>query len=534
MKISFKYLLLLLLLCSTKLSAQLTSGYTNPVVRGMNPDPSICRAGDDFYLITSSMYLYPGIPVYHSKDLVNWQMIGYCLTRPSQYFLDKNNNSPMMYAATLRYSKGVFYMITTDVSGGGNFFVTATNPAGPWSDPVTIDKGVFDPSLFFDDDGKVYYTRRGDFKDKDIVQAEIDIKTVKLLTPLKGISKGLVSTDTEGPHLFKKDGWYYLTMGEGGSRALHMQTIARSKSPWGPFEKDPDNPVISQHNAWWYHIRSIGHADFIDAPHGSSWAICLATRHSSYDAFSAIGRETFLLPVDWKNGWPTVKPEHRYYLTVNAKVLPPQPWPMEPVREDFDAAHLALKWNMLAYPHTQWYSLTERPGYLRLHGSAEKLIQTTQVAFIGQRQKEMSGECATELQFTPTAANEEAGITVFQNANYHYDLFITLRDNKKVAVLRKNVGDLSQETNTMQLSGNTQQFKIMIDADYYHFLVKQDTGWVELGKGITNLIATEVAAVWSGTFIGMYSTGNGMPCKQPADFAWFDTQFTELKFTDTP
>ncbi len=145
MKNYLKYFLFILLLISAKLYAQSVWGYTNPVVRGMNPDPSICRVCNDFYLVTSTMYLYPGVPVYHSKDLVNWQLIGYCLTRPSQYFLDKNKNSPMMYAATLRYNKGVFYMITTDVAGGGNFFVTASNPAGPWSDPVMIDKDIFDP-----------------------------------------------------------------------------------------------------------------------------------------------------------------------------------------------------------------------------------------------------------------------------------------------------------------------------------------------------------------------------------------------------
>ncbi len=532
MKIAFKSIFLILSVLYSQLYAQSVTGYTNPIVRGMNPDPSICRAGDDFYLVTSTMYLYPGVPVYHSKDLINWQLIGYCLTRTSQYFLDKNNNSPMMYATTIRYHKGVFYMITTDVAGGGNFFVTATNPAGPWSDPVAIDQPVFDPSLFFDDDGKVYYTRRGDFNDKNIVQAEIDIKTGKLLTPLKGISKGLISTDTEGPHLFKKNGWYYLTMGEGGSRALHMQTIARSKSPWGPFEKDPDNPVISQHNAWWYHIRSLGHADFIDAPDGSTWAVCLGTRHSSYDAFSAIGRETFLLPVEWKNGWPVIKNEYKYYLPVHAKTLPLHPWKPEPVRDDFDSARLRLAWNMLAYPFTQWYNLTERPGYLRLHGTAEKLIQTKQVAFIGQRQKEMSGECSTELDFAPTGNNEEAGITVFQTANFHYDLFVTLRDDKRVAVLRKTVGDLSEEAATMPLAGNVQQLKVMMEPDNYHFMVKKDSGWVEIGKGITNLIATEVAQVWSGAFIGMYSSGNGTPCKNPADFNWFDAGFKEVKLTD--
>lgn len=531
MNAGIKILFALLLIFTGKTFSQNTPGYINPVIRGINPDPSICRVGNDFYMVTGSN-MYPGIPVYHSKDLVNWQLKGYCLTRASHFFLDRNNNSPVIYAPTLRYNKGVFYMITTDVAGGGNFFVTATDPAGPWSDPVQIDREVFDPSLFFDDNGKVYYTRRGDFKDKNIVQAEIDITTGKLLTPLKGISKGLVSTDTEAPHIFKKAGWYYLTMGEGGSRALHMQTIARSKSPWGPFEKNPGNPVISQHNAWWYHIRALGHADFIDAPDGSNWAVCLGTRHSSYDAFSVIGRETFLLPVEWKNGWPVVKPEYKYYLRINTPVLPLQPFPEEPVRDDFVSNQLALKWNRLAYPLSTWFSLTERPGYLRLHGTAEPLAFSKQVAFVGLRQKEMSGECSSAMEFTPATDKEEAGITVFQTANYHYDLFITLRNGKQSVVLRKTVGDISQETAVLPVSGNGFQLKIVIGPDNYHFLINQNNGWLELGKGITNLIATEVAQVWTGAYIGMYSTGNGTDCKNPADFDWFEADFQEMDFKD--
>ena len=161
------------------------------------------------------MFFYPGVPVYHSKDLINWNLIGYCLTTKEHFCLDKNNSSPMMYAATLRYHDGTFYMITTEVNGGGNFFVTAKNPAGPWSAPVFIDRPMFDPSLFFDDDGKVYYTRRGSFDNKDIVQAEIDISTGKLLTELRSVGKGLVSDDIEGPHLYKVDGLYYLMRNEG-------------------------------------------------------------------------------------------------------------------------------------------------------------------------------------------------------------------------------------------------------------------------------------------------------------------------------
>jgi xylan 1,4-beta-xylosidase len=179
--------------------------YSNPVISGFNPDPSVCSVGEDYYLVTSSFEYFPGVPVYHSRDLVNWEQIGYCLDRREQLNLEGMGLWQGIYAPVIRYHEGLFYMITTLVGGGGNFYVTASNPAGPWSDPVWVDDGQFDPSLFFDDDGKVYYTRRGP---TGIVQAEIDLKTGKLISPLKEITRGLIYRDAEGPHLYKINGWY--------------------------------------------------------------------------------------------------------------------------------------------------------------------------------------------------------------------------------------------------------------------------------------------------------------------------------------
>ncbi len=319
-------------------------------------------------------------------------------------------------------------------------------------------------------------------------------------------------------------------MGEGGSRALHMQTIARSKSPWGPFEANPNNPIISQHNAWWHHIRALGHADFVEAPNGSWWAVCLGTRHSSYDSFSAIGRETFLLPVQWVNDWPVIKPEHRQKLEVNVPTLPLKPWPAEPTKDEFEGAKLGLSWNLLSYASIPYYSLSERKGFLRLKGTSEPLWETHPVAFVGCRQKEMIGECTTELEFLPTTDREEAGITAFQNSKYHYDLFVTLRNGKKVAVLRKSVGDMVVEAASIPVQGKRIKFKISADLDKYTFRVADESGaWKELGTGNANLISTEVAQVWSGVLLGMYSTGNGKACKNPADFDWFEATFQPAK-----
>lgn len=502
--------------------------YRNPVLRGVNPDPSICCVGDDFYLVTSSMHLYPGLPMYHSRDLIHWRCIGHCLTRPEHFFLKNNKNSPMMYAATLRYHQGIFYVICTDVHGGGNFIVFAENPAGPWSAPITVDRPMFDPSLFFDEDAKVYYTRRGEFKDKNIVQAEIDMHTGRLLTPLRSVCKGLVSDDAEGPHLFKKDGWYYLTMGEGGSRFLHMQTIARSTSPWGPFSANPANPIIDQRQAWWHPIRSLGHADFVESGDGRWWAVCLGTRHYNYDALSVIGRETFLFPVQWVDGWPIIEATHRCHLRVAVKTLSWHPW-RKADRDEFEQPHLSLRWNMLAYPFTRFYSLHERPGYLRLWGTAESLGTAKQCAFVGTRMQEMAGICTTEMEFTPTKENEEAGITLYQNDQFHYDLFVALRAAQRCVVLRKTVGDLIVESKPIAVEERIVGLKIVLGPEkcLFEFLAKRS--WQCAGTGLTNLLATEIASVWSGALIGLYSSGNGYACKNPADFAWFAAEFLELE-----
>lgn len=506
------------------------SEYENPIVRGVNPDPSVIRVGSDYYMVNSSFSFYPGCPIRHSRDLINWELIGYALTRPSQFSLDKNHGHPQLYAPTLRYHDGTFYMITTDINGGGNFYVTAQNPAGPWSDPIYIDRAQFDPSLFFDDDGTVYYTRRGPFETKDIVQAPIDIKTGKLLSPLRSIGVGMVSDDAEGPHLYKINGWYYLSEAEGGSRFLHMQTIGRSKSPWGPFEPDPHNPWISQHVAWWNPVKSTGHADLVDTPDGKWWAVYLGTRHANYSHFS-IGRETFLAPVEWQDGWPVVKQNDISQLTVHEETLPLHPWPSQPERDDFSATSLSLSWAFLDYPAKGIYSLTDRPGFLRLNGTAAGLEYSAEAAFIAHRQTEWNGSAATLLDFKPATDKEEAGLAVFMSPDYHYEIFETSIDGKPAVAVRKSVGDIKLVIASEPVGLGPLQLKVEYDPEHYRFYYAEPGGeWKLLGSGLERLISSEVADVWSGMLIGLYSTGNGRPVANPADFNWFEDKPVHMPY----
>ena len=342
--------------------------FRNPILRGLNPDPSICRAGEDYYLATSTLFLFPGVPIHHSRDLVNWRLIGHALTRREQFRPAPNGAPPMIYAPTLRFHNGTFYLITTNVHGGGNFYVTATDPAGPWSDPIFVDDEVFDPSLFFDDDGKVYYTRRGPLDEKDVLQAEIEVATGQLLSPLRSIGVGMVSDDAEGPHLYHIGEWYYLLQAEGGSRFLHMGTIGRARTPWGPFEPCPHNPIVAQHNAWWHPIKSLGHPDLVQAADGSWWAVFLGTRHFSYDALTLLGRETFLSPVGWKDGWPHLEPGALRSLEVDAPTLPLHSWPPLPVRDDFNE-ELGPRWTFLTLPDSQLLNTPRAPRLVAFVGT---------------------------------------------------------------------------------------------------------------------------------------------------------------------
>ena len=495
--------------------------YMNPVISGFNPDPSVCRVGEEYYLVTSTFEYFPGVPVYHSRDLVNWKHIAYCLTRDSQVDLRNTGFWGGIYAPTLRYHDGMFYMITTNVGGGGNFYVTATDPAGPWSDPVWVDEGWFDPSLFFDDDGKVYYTRRGP---TGIVQAEIDIKTGRLNTELIGIAKGMISRDAEGPHLYKFNGWYYLMMAEGGTRALHMETIGRSRNAWGPFNPCPHNPILAQHEGWGNIIRGPGHAELFQAHDGSWWMMFLATRHKNYDALAHMGRESFLVPVAWENGWPVIDKHSLLKLEMNVKTLPLQPVEPEEIRDEFDSETLRLCWMFLRNPVENSWSLSEKPGFLRLYGQPATLREIGSPAFVGRKQTSFDFRAETLIHFNPTSDNQEAGLTVYLNDRHHYEFIIRRQNGARHLSLRKTIGDVVIETNRVSPDPGPVNLRITADHEKYSFQYKtgQTKKYHTLDTGLTQYLGTELASTFTGVFVAMFASGNGELSDCPADFDWFE------------
>lgn len=523
------------------ISLQAQTGYKNPILPGMYPDPSICKAGDDYYLINSSMGYFPGIPISHSKDLVNWEQIGYVLTTKEQLPLESSAGfggiSGGIMAPTIRFHNGTFYVISTNLTKFKNFIVTAKDPKGPWSAPIWIDiPGMaIDPSLFFDDDGKVYLTVTPDFsKLEGIRLAQIDVTTGKLLTPLKSIWNGTGGWSPEGPHMFKKDGWYYLLMAEGGTEYGHKVVIARSKNIDGPYDADPANPIlthirrVTQNSS----IQGVGHPDIVQASDGSWWMVVLAFRHRSMHHL--LGRETFIAPVEWtKDEWPVVNKNGTLALDMNVPTLPQYPYPEQPARDDFTGPALGFSWNYPGNPVTENYSLTARPGYLRLKGDTSNITQGKRVTFTGRRQQHENFSAITSLDFMPLNETDEAGLTVFMDYKAHYDLSVRIINGKRTLMLTYNLGMIKHTEKQITLGNGPVELKVeakvsggaFSSANDYTFSYSQDGRPYQVISMVDGkYLSTETNGGFTGVYLGLFATGNGHKSIATADFDWFEYQ----------
>jgi xylan 1,4-beta-xylosidase len=504
--------------------------YTNPVIPGFYPDPSLCKVGDDFYLVNSSFQYFPGVPIFHSRDLIHWEQIGYCLTRESQLDLKGCGSSMGIYAPTLRYHQGRFYMITTNMNLSRNFYVWSEKPEGPWSDPVWIDSPGIDPSLFFDEDGRVYLTGTNDLfsnQQPGIYQAEIDIGTGKLLSERELIWKGTGANAPEGPHLYRIKGKYYLLIAEGGTEYGHMVTIARSDSPYGPFESNPNNPILT-HRSMGSPIHATGHADFVEMENGSWWAVFLGIRPVSVPfvgRYHHLGRETFLAPVIWSaEGWPVIGEGGMAAEKMSVGTLMNGKGASFNIIDEFEDNQLHYCWNFLRNPQEIDWSLEARPGWLTLHGSAVTLNDIASPAFIGRRQQHFNCTVSTLLSFDPVYEGEEAGLTVYMNEQFHYEIALTYDSDKgRKVILRRRVGSLWKVELEEAVEGTEIIMGIEANTTTYSFFYNEPNGEQKaFGSGECSLLSTEVAGGFTGVYIGMYATGNGRPCKAPAYFDWFE------------
>lgn len=509
--------------------------FTNPIIPGFHPDPSICRVGQDYFLVTSSFEYFPGVPLFHSRDLVHWRQIGHVLTRPSQLSFPHWRPSGGIFAPTIRYHAGIFYMMTTNMAGGGNFYVHTRDPFGAWSEPVWVDQSGIDPSLFIDDDGRAYLTSNwiGRFPPPaeidpanpvwGIQQSEIDIATGKRLTEPQRIWPGTGGRFPEAPHLYKIKGRYYLLIAEGGTELAHMVTIARSATPWGPWESCPHNPILT-HRSVQSPFQATGHADLIEAHDSSWWLVCLGIRPQGMPACAHLGRETFLAPVCWDEaGWPVVGQQGQIRVELDSPAFAPVTWERAPVRDDFATPQLGVPWNFLGVPDAATWSLTARADALCLQGNAAGLDDGPPVAFIGRRQEQLACTVATQIDFAPTTANEAAGLTVWMNPTHHYDLFITCQNGQRQVVVRRRIGSLVGEVVRKPVAPGLVTLTIQAEPQNYTFGVLDANGEPQvLANGEARYLAPEVASGFTGVYFGLYASGNGCAATTPAFFDWFD------------
>jgi len=510
--------------------------FRNPILTGCYPDPSICRAGEDYYLVTSTFEYFPGLPVFHSRDLVHWYQVGHVLDRPSQLPLDGVRPSGGLYAPTIRYWNETFYVINTLVDGtgkAGNFIVTASDPAGPWSEPHWLDSAAgIDPSLFFDNDGRVWYTgtrlnETGYYEGHtEIWLQELDLTSMRLVGEeyilWDGAVKGVVWA--ESPHIYKVDDRYYLLIAEAGTAHHHAVTVARSDSITGPYEGNRGNPILThRHLGLDYPIVGTGHADLVQTQTGEWWMVLLAMRpYGGY--FYNLGRETYLVPVRWEDGWPIVSPgTGRVEFSYPVADLPETIWEPIPACDNFDSDTLPLHWNFLRTPRNEFYSLTERPGYLRLRLRPQRLSEQTNPSFVGRRQQHVHFKAQCAVEFEPQSEYECAGLVLIQNNDFHY-LFVITRSTEPVIRLIKRAYGKEEILSEQPLYSSKCSLKVEAHEQAYGFyFAEQPDEWKSLAENVDGrILSTPVAGGFVGAFIAMYASSNGQPSTNNADFDWFE------------
>lgn len=501
--------------------------YLNPILPGYYPDPSIVRVGEDYYLVNSSFTHFPGLPVWHSKDLVHWTQIGNAVNRANQADFGKLEISRGLFAPAIRYANGTFFIINTCVDCGGNFLITAKDPAGPWSDPVWLPFEGIDPSPFFDKDGRFYIVNNGNPDEKErytghraIWMQEYDVTAGKMV----GLRKVVVNGGTditkkpiwiEGPHLYLVKGTYYLMAAEGGTGDQHSEVIFRSKNLWGPYAPFKGNPIVTQRGLYpdrEFPVTSTGHADLVETQNRQWYAVFLGTRPYQGDLYDT-GRETFMLPVTWKNGWPVIlkKGEHVPFV-VKRPNLPQEAGP-QPHAGNFTAAEtfdspLGFDWVTVRTPHERWYTVDG--GALNVQSRPVAIGSDGQPSFIAKRLQHAHATVTSVLRFDPKIDGERAGLVAFQNSKAFY-FFGLVRDGGKssVCVTRRIGASDAEQGTTLSCApapAGAVTLKIVLRGDKIDFAFGTPGALTTLVKDAdATVLSTQKAGGFVGTIIGPYA-----------------------------
>ena len=536
MKCTFSLVALLCFLSVASVQAQHSpETFRNPILSGYHPDPSIVRVGEDYYMVNSTFEWFPGMPIHHSRDLVNWELIGYGLHRPEQLELQEGLGDYMgIFAVTIRHHDGLFYLITTCVTceKDGNFYITAENPAGPWSDPVWLDSPGIDPSLMWDDDGKVYYVGHGNLKDEQewphqqgVWLQELDTAQGKLVGERKQLTHGHANNAvwTEGPHLYKIAGKYMLMVAEGGTGFNHAVTVHHSDDVWGPYIADQVNPVLThRHLGEDYPVHSIGHADLVQTQNGDWWSVMLGKRY--VDGYSLLARETFLTPVRFEGQRPVFNPGVGKVLIEQERPdLPWSPFEPRPVRDDFEGESLDLEWNMLRTPHSRWYALAD--SRLSLDLRPETLDELVNPSLLARRIEHHEFSASLKLDFDTDYENEKAGMILYRRSTCHYQF---LKDSDDLVIVKTEKGEKT-EVARVEYGAEIVILKAQANGLDLQFSYGESEGDMRKIGDVQTMavISFEVAEGFNGPYVGMYATGSGEASSARAVFDWFDYSGTK-------
>ena len=504
--------------------------FKNPILPGYHPDPSICRVGEDYYLVNSSFEWFPGMPIYHSKDLVNWELIGHGLHRPEQLKLQEGlRDYQGIYAVTIRHHDGLFYLITTcvDCEQWGNFYVTAENPAGPWSNPVWLGTPGIDPSLMWDDDGKSYYVGHGNLKKNEEWQhqkgawlQEVDLINGKMVGPRKQLTHGHANNAqwTEAPHLYKINGKYLLLVAEGGTGSNHATSVHHSDSLFGEYVTDQVNPVLThRHLGKKYPIHSVGHTDLIQTQKGDWWAVMLGKRF--IDGYTLLARETFLCPVTFEGQTPIFNPGiGKVEMEMKRPDLPWAPFEAAPARDEFDGDQLDLEWNMLRTPQSKWYALEN--GKLILSLRANVLDSLTNPSLMARRIEHYNFEASLKLDFATKKDSEKAGMIIYRTTLAHYQL---LKQKADIVLIRTENGRITEEARVPYTGKSVVLKTVAKGRELNFFFGESEDNLKPIGQQQDlNVISFEKAWGFNGPYVGMYATSSGVSSRSKASFDWFE------------
>lgn len=518
----------------------------NPIMPGFYPDPSICAVDGDYYLCNSTFSYFPGLSLMHSKDLAHWEQIGNVLDRHSQLPLAGADHSQGLFAPTIRYYNGVFYVICTNVTHGGNFIVTATNPEGPWSEPHYLaDADGIDPSLFFDEDGKCYYIGthpnpegpkyNGDWY---IYISEVDIENFKLIGEKKNVWNGALKGCIwpEGPHIYKENGYYYIMHAEGGTGPEHSVMIARSRDVFGPYVGNPKNPILThRHLGKDYPIKYVGHGDIIKTPNGEWYMTMLAVR--PLNRFTTMGRETFLARFIWEDEWPVVCPgvgmlekeieidlpewnplddPDSYTNRTNRKTTIPG------TDKDYRFAEMKELGDEFLFLRNYPEDLYRLDGEgLKLKAGKEDIMAVGSPSYVSIRQQHHYFTSTATFDYTALKSGESAGLVLLQNNLYNLRAevkdgmcsMIICQAGKDEIVGSAPVKDVAE--------GNNIKLSIIVEG----LNTKVAAGDRILGEASVANLSTEVAGGFVGCCIGLYASANGAASDTYVNF----TNFTYAK-----